>query len=52
MSDAKELKIREKQALGLTRRADQAGSGVQPPNVDIFETEKAITTAGWRTCPV
>jgi len=42
MSDAKELKVREKQTV--TTPAEQTKPGpVFTPNVDIFETEKAIT---------
>lgn len=42
MSDAKELKIKEKQEV--TASAEQTKPGpVFTPNVDIFETEKAIT---------
>lgn len=42
MSDAKELKVREKQEV--TAPAEQTKPGpVFTPNVDIFETEKAIT---------
>ena len=42
MSDTKELKVREKQALASP--AEQTTPGpVFTPSVDIFETEKAIT---------
>lgn len=42
MSDSKELKIREKQALAAPAEQTKPGP-VFAPSVDIFETEKAIT---------
>lgn len=42
MSDTKELKVREKQAVAVPAEQTKPGP-VFTPNVDIFETEKAIT---------
>jgi HSP20 family molecular chaperone IbpA len=42
MSDSKELKVREKQALDSPAEQTKPGP-VFTPSVDIFETEKAIT---------
>lgn len=42
MSDTKELKVREKQTVTAPAEQTQPGP-VFTPNVDIFETEKAIT---------
>lgn len=42
MSDSKELKVKEKQALALPAEQTKPGA-VFTPNVDIFETELAIT---------
>jgi len=42
MSDAKELKLREKQALSTPAEQTKPGP-VFTPSVDIFETEQAIT---------
>lgn len=42
MSDSKELKVREKQPLDSPAEQTKPGP-VFTPNVDIFETEKAIT---------
>ena len=42
MSDTKELKIREKQAVAAPAEQTKPGP-VFTPSVDIFETEKAIT---------
>ena len=42
MSDTKELKVREKQALASPAEQTKPGP-VFTPSVDIFETEKAIT---------
>jgi HSP20 family molecular chaperone IbpA len=42
MSDTKEMKVIEKQAVALPAEQTKPGP-VFTPNVDIFETEKAIT---------
>jgi len=42
MSDTKELKVREKQAVAVPAEQTKPGP-VFTPSVDIFETEKAIT---------
>ena len=42
MADTKELKVREKQTLATPAEQTKPGP-VFAPNVDIFETEKAIT---------
>jgi HSP20 family molecular chaperone IbpA len=42
MTDSKELKVREKQTLAAPAEQTKPGP-VFSPNVDIFETEKAIT---------
>ncbi|BBO68491.1 heat-shock protein [Desulfosarcina alkanivorans] len=42
MSESKELKVREKQPLDSAAEQTKPGP-VFTPNVDIFETEKAIT---------
>ena len=42
MSDTKELKVREKQAVAAPAEQTKPGP-VFTPSVDIFETEKAIT---------
>jgi HSP20 family protein len=42
MSDAKELKVREKQEVASPAEQTKPGP-VFTPNVDIFETEKALT---------
>jgi HSP20 family molecular chaperone IbpA len=42
MTDAKELKVREKQEVASPAEQTKPGP-VFTPNVDIFETEKAIT---------